>query len=99
MEYMEKALAHFQKLLEEQTKRLETLNKPRKDFASMETVTIGVIDGDGIGPIIMEQAVRVLKRLLKEEIAGGKVVVKRIEGLTIENRLAKNQPVPTDVLA
>ena len=99
MENMEKALAHFQKLLEEQTKRLETLNKPRKDFSAMETVTIGVIDGDGIGPIIMEQAVRVLKQLLQKELASGKVVIKRIEGLTIENRLAKNQPVPTDVLA
>lgn len=99
MEYMEKALSHFQKLLEEQTKRLETLNKPRKDFTKMETVTVGVIDGDGIGPIIMEQAVRVLEHLLKNEIATGKVVIKKIEGLTIENRLAKNQPVPTDVLA
>ncbi|MBE7001902.1 MAG: isocitrate/isopropylmalate dehydrogenase family protein [Ruminococcaceae bacterium] len=99
MEYMEKALAHFQKLLEEQAKRLETLNKPRKDFSAMESVTIGIVDGDGIGPIIMEQAVRVLKQLLKKEIADGKVVLKRIEGLTIENRLAKNQPVPTEVLA
>ena len=99
MEHMEKALSHFQKLLEEQTKRLETLNKPRKDFSKMETVTVGVIDGDGIGPIIMEQAVRVLEHLLKNEIATGKVVIKKIEGLTIENRLAKNQPVPTDVLA
>ena len=99
MEHIERALAHFRTLLEEQNKRLETLNKPRKDFSKMETVTVGVIDGDGIGPIIMEQAVRVLKHLLKNEIATGKVVIKKIEGLTIENRLAKNQPVPTDVLA
>ena len=99
MEYMEKALSHFQKLLEEQTKRLKTLNKPRKDFTSAETVTIGVVPGDGIGPIIVEQAVRVLERLLEKEIAAGKIVLKPIEGLTIENRLAKNQPVPTDVLA
>lgn len=98
MEHMEKALAHFQKLLEEQTKRLDTLNKPRKDFSAMESVTIGIVDGDGIGPIIMEQAVRVLKQLLQKELVTGKVVIKKIEGLTIENRLAKNQPVPTDVL-
>ena len=99
MEHIERALAHFRTLLEEQNKRLETLNKPRKDFASAETVTIGVVPGDGIGPIIVEQAIRVLERLLEKEVAASKIVIKPIEGLTIENRLAKNQPVPTDVLA
>ena len=96
---MEQALAHFKKLLEEQFKRLETLDKPRKEFASMETVTVGIAPGDGIGPIIMEQAVRVLEHLLQKEIASGKVVLKPITGLTIENRLALNQPVPADTLA
>ncbi len=99
MEQMEKALMHFQSLLEEQFKRLETLEKPRKDFASMETVTVGIAPGDGIGPIIMAQAVRVLEHLLKSEIAAGKVVIKHIDGLTIENRLEKKQAVPEDVLA
>ena len=99
MEHMEKALAHFQALLEEQFKRLETMNKPRKDFATMQTVTIGVCGGDGIGPIITAQAARLLEHLLKDEIAAGKVVIKNIEGLTIENRLALNQAVPADVLA
>ncbi len=99
MEHMEKALAHFQALLDEQFKRLETIEKPKKDFASIETVTIGVCDGDGIGPIITAQAARLLEHLLKDEIAAGKVVIKNIEGLTIENRLATNQAVPADVLA
>lgn len=99
MEHMEKALAHFQALLEEQFKRLETMNKPRKDFATMQTVTIGVCGGDGIGPIITAQAARLLEHLLKDEIAAGKVVIKNIEGLTIENRLTLNQSVPADVLA
>ncbi len=99
MEQMEKALAHFRSLLEEQFKRLETIEKPKKDFASMETVTIGICGGDGIGPIITTQAARLLEHLLKDEIAAGKVVIKNIEGLTIENRLAMNQAVPADVLA
>ena len=99
MEYMEKALAHFHGLLEEQFKRLETMNKPKKDFATMDKVTIGVCGGDGIGPIITNQAARILAHLLKEEIAAGKVEIKNIEGLTIENRLAKNEAVPADVLA
>ena len=99
MECVEQALVHFRKLLEEQFQRLETIEKPRKDFASMEKIIIGICPGDGIGPIIVEQAVRVLECLLKKEIAAGKVVIKHIEGLTIENRLAKNAPVPADVLA
>ncbi len=96
---MENALAHFRKLLEEQLRRLETLEKPKKDFAAMETVTVGIVPGDGIGPVIVSQAVRVLNRLLKDEIAAGRVVLKHIDGLTIENRLARKQSVPPEVLA
>ena len=96
---MEQALLHFKALLEEQFRRLETLNKPKKDFSAMESVTVGIVPGDGIGPIITAQAVRVLEQLLKDEIAAGKVVLKPIEGLTIENRLAQNQAVPAEVLA
>jgi len=78
---------------------LETLEKPKKDFSKMETVTVGVVPGDGIGPIITAQAVRVLTHLLKDEIAAGRVVLRHIEGLTIENRLALNRSVPEDVLS
>ena len=65
----------------------------------MKTITVGLIDGDGIGPIIMKQAERVLEKLLADDIASGRVVLKKIEGLTIENRLALGQAVPDDVLA
>jgi isocitrate dehydrogenase (NAD+) len=57
------------------------------------------VDGDGIGPIIMAQARHVLETLLADEIAAGSVILKNIEGLTIENRLAQGKPVPEDVLA
>ena len=96
---MEQALNHFKELLEDQLRRLETLDKPKKDFAKMETVTVGIVPGDGIGAVIVPQAVRVLNCLLKDEIACGRVVLKPIGGLTIENRLARNQSVPPEVLA
>ena len=47
----------------------------------------------------MERAVQVLEKLLTKELAEGKVVLKKIEGLTIENRLALGKSVPDEVLA
>ena len=88
----------FKILLEEQQQRIANMNTEKVDFSAKETVTIGIVPGDGIGPIIMEQAVSVLQTLLAEEIHAGSIVLKPIEGLTIENRLALNQPVPSDVL-
>lgn len=96
---IEAACEHFKKLLLEQQQRIVTLTKEKKDFSTMDTITIGLIDGDGIGPVIMEQAVRVLKKLLADDIASGKIVLKRIDGLTIENRLALGVSVPDSVLA
>ena len=55
--------------------------------------------GDGIGPIIMEQALRVLNDLLAPEIASGKVKIRIIEGMTIERRAELNESLPEDVLA
>ena len=49
--------------------------------------------------MIMAHAVKVLETLLGDEIAKGSVVLKKIEGLTLENRIARNQAVPEDVLA
>ena len=37
----------------------------------------------------MEQAVRVVKELVKDEIEAGKIELREIEGMTIENRVAK----------
>ena len=93
------ACESFRILLEEQLRRVETMNAEKVDFTTKKTVTIGLIDGDGIGPMIMVQARRVLENLLAEELAAGTVVLKKIEGLTIENRLAQNKPVPEDVLS
>jgi len=99
MNHVELACSSFRKLLEEQLQRIENMSSEKVDFTTKETVTVGLIDGDGIGPIIMAQAKRVLENLLSDDIAAGKVVLKQIDGLTIENRLALNQPVPEDVLS
>ena len=69
------------------------------DFSKLETITIGVMPGDGIGPIIMGQALRVLNDLLAPEIASGKVKIRIIEGMTIERRAELNESLPEDVLA
>ena len=94
-----KACEAFRILLEEQQARIANANEEKKNFASMERITIGIIDGDGIGPIIMAQAQIVLKILLADEIATGKIVLKNIGGLTIENRQALGKSVPDDVMA
>lgn len=99
MNTLDLACDSFRKLLEEQLSRIAEMNTEKVDFSQKETVTIGLIDGDGIGPIIMAQAVKVLKYLLRNEIASGNIVLKPIAGLTIENRLALGQSVPDAVLA
>ena len=99
MSYVDQACDAFRVLLEEQLRRVENMNSQKVDFSTKETVTIGIIDGDGIGPVIMEQAVAVLKKLVKDDIDNGKIIIKRINGLTIENRLALGKSVPEDVLA
>ena len=95
------AVVKFESLLRQQLERQERMEQaaPEKDFAGMKTITVGLIDGDGIGPIIMKQAERVLEKLLNDDIASGRVVLKKIEGLTIENRLALGKAVPDEVLA
>lgn len=99
MNHIQNACEAFRILLEEQLYRIENMNTEKVDFTKKETVTIGIIDGDGIGPVIMNHAVTVLNKLLNDDIASGKVVLKHIEGLTIENRLALGKSVPDDVLA
>ena len=93
------AVDAFRVLLGEQLDRIEKMSTEKVDFTSKAVVTIGLIDGDGIGPIIMAQARRVLETLLAEDLVAGKVILKKIEGLTIENRLALGKSVPEDVLA
>ena len=95
------AVEHYETLLRKQLARVEDMEKGTQaaDLSKKEKIVIGVIGGDGIGPIIVEQAKRVLDILLKDEIATGRVEIREIGGLTIENRLALGQSVPEETLA
>ncbi len=99
-EYMEQAVAQFAGLLREQIERTDKMAKGSKpkDYSTLDRVTIGLCGGDGIGPVIMAEAKRVLEIILADELASGRMVLKEIEGLTIENRIALGQAVPKDVL-
>lgn len=99
--YIKNACEQFEKLLREQLARSEKMKQaaPATDFANAKKIVVGIVDGDGIGPIIMKEAVKVAEKLLADEISSGKIEIRKVDGLTIENRLAKNQAVPTEVLA
>ncbi len=94
------AVEQYRKLLNDQLARVARMEsgEKAKDFTAMDKIVVGVCGGDGIGPIIVNEAKRVLDVLLKDEIESGKVEIREIEGLTIENRLAQNVPVPADTL-
>ncbi len=98
-EMLDKAVDQFRSLLEEQIRRKEQMERSRKDAKDRkDSITIGLADGDGIGPIIMQTAEAVLKELVSEEIKQGTIRLKRIEGLTLENREKTGEAVPKDVL-
>ncbi|MCR3883917.1 isocitrate/isopropylmalate family dehydrogenase [Methanotrichaceae archaeon M04Ac] len=87
-EAIERAKAHFEKLLTEQMDRVEEMKVGGDwiDYSAIDKMVIGVVGGDGIGPYISAEAKRVLEYMLKGEIEGGKVEIKDVEGLTIEER-------------
>ena len=95
------AQAHFGRLLEEQAARVAKIRDagPPTDFGALETIVVGVLGGDGIGPAISAEAQRLLEELLADQVAADKVAFRVIDGLTIENRAAVGQAIPDDVLA
>jgi len=99
VESIELAKQKFGELIAEEYQRIERMKADNevKDFSKMEKIVVGILPGDGIGPIIMEQAIRVLKTLMEEEIASGHIVLRPIEGMTIENRAARLQSLPDEV--
>ena len=99
-ENIKAALEKFESVLRGQLARVEKINAAGDfvDYTKLDTLTIGVCGGDGIGPIITEASQRVLEYLLADEVAAGKVKFKVIDGLTIENRAACNKAIPDDVM-
>jgi isocitrate dehydrogenase (NAD+) len=100
-EEIEAAKEHFGRILQEQMQRVEAMKASVGwiEYGKLDRLIIGVVGGDGIGPFICKHAEMVLRQLLKEEIASGKVEIRTIEGLTIENRAKHLKAIPDDVLA
>ena len=99
MESIKTAQEKFAELIQSEFERIERMKADKEvtDFSKLDKIFIGVLPGDGIGPIIMKEALKVLNNLLAPEIASGHVEIRVIEGMTIENRAAKLQSLPDDV--
>ncbi|NTV27651.1 MAG: isocitrate/isopropylmalate dehydrogenase family protein [Methanothrix sp.] len=100
-EAIERAKEHFAKLLGEQLKRVDQMKAGEDwaDYSKLQPVIIGIVGGDGIGPYITREAVRVLEYILDKEIKDGKVQLRDIPGLSIEERVKVMKALPEDVLA
>lgn len=94
------AQAHFGEIVKQQLERIELLKKEGDwvKYSEITPVIVGILGGDGIGPIISAEAQRVLEYLLREPVSSGKVKFRVLEGLTIENRAEKMKAIPNDVL-
>ncbi len=99
--HIEQAVRAFRQLLEEQQARASRIRSGKEpyDLASLPCIRLGLAGGDGVGPVIVQYARQVLEQLLAGELNAGKIELVEIEGLTLENRLARNCPVPRDVLS
>ena len=97
----EGALGSIREILQEQAERVERIRNQAEwvDYSKLGKLVIGVIGGDGIGPIIAKETTRVLTELLKGDLGAGRVEIREIEGLTIENRIKQMKPLPDEVLA
>ena len=94
------AANYFADLMKNQLARNEKM-KQDKDFlnySSLDKIIIGVCGGDGIGPVITNEAERILRYLLDDEINKGLVEIREINGLTLENRIAEKAAIPAKVL-
>ena len=97
---LDQAVEIFRNLLQEQMQRATALEQaaPSIDYTQAQRIVVGMVPGDGIGPIIMGQAKRVLEVLLAPQLAQGRIELRAIEGLTIENRIAAGKAIPDDIL-
>ena len=94
------ALEKFAKLIESQLERNERIKAQKEftDYSKLDKVIVGVAAGDGIGPAITAEAVRIMEFLLADDIKSGKIELRIIDGLTIERRATENKAIPDDVL-
>lgn len=95
------AQERFAALIQSEFERIERMKADQevKDFSKLDKIVVGVLPGDGIGPIIMKQALRVLRLLMQREIESGRLEIRVIEGMTIEHRAQTLQSLPPEVLS
>ena len=99
--YIDNAVEQFRTLITEQLARQNRMEagEAAKDFANLPHITIGICGGDGIGPIITHAGEDVLRFLLADDVASGRVEFRDIDGLTIERRTEVGKAIPDDTLA
>jgi isocitrate dehydrogenase (NAD+) len=90
----------FEEMLRGQLERVDKISlcKGAVDYTKLDRLVIGICGGDGIGPTITAAARSVLEQLLADEIRAGRVELRDVEGLTIENRAAHGKAIPDDVM-
>ena len=94
------AAEKFKALMIEQLERADRIKQDKefKDYSKLDKIVIGVCGGDGIGPVITKAALSVIEKLLRDDIKSGRIEIKTIDGLTIENRIAAGKAIPDDVM-
>lgn len=95
---IEKAKEIFGELVAGQAGRIEKMKQAGEapDYSARDRIVIGVISGDGIGPVIMEQALRVVRHMLAQPIQSGRIELRMIPGLTAAERIAAQSTIPED---
>lgn len=90
----------FEEMLRGQLERADKIKERTGavDFSKLDKVVIGICGGDGIGPTITAASRSVMEYLLADGIRAGRVELRDIEGLTIENRAAHGKAIPDDVM-
>lgn len=96
---IENAELRFGELIKSELERIERMKQDTEitDFTKLDKIIVGILPGDGIGPILMPQALRVLKNLMAPELETGRLKIRMIDGMTIERRAELNQSLPDDV--
>lgn len=99
MEDVKIAEEKFGELIKSEYDRIEKMKMDTEvvDFTKLDKVVVGILPGDGIGPLIMKQALRVVNELVPKEIKSGKIELRKIEGMTIEDRVRRMESLPYDV--
>ena len=87
-------------LIAEEYRRIERMKADTQvvDFSKLDRIVVGIMPGDGIGPIIMKEALRVMGKLMAPELSSGRLEIRMIEGMTIERRAQLGQSLPDDVM-